>query len=322
MQDVNNRRNVFFTSSVINSLYNLRSTDVIYNDNVSYSVSQATIGGTSYAIGLCSKNYHYHILTSFEKELIDILLSWSEISKDEDNSYIEKYTENEDEDYENTIILFDDIDWMRNRNKTNKKQRENDHILYKTIIEGLGNLLFIFDKLETIEDYTFTTYNLFNYKYVYKDDSVVGIEYNFGELQISLLASNQKVGINYNPFRYSRNNHIKYQIFRCLLVYIYMNRKRKGKSSFKRSHNSILKAVIYYSDTKFISYYDVIISDNHINTYLNRYIKQVLEILEDLKQIDFIHDYVIVKDTSRRHLVTSAGYIEIENVSYKKRKYR
>lgn len=320
MQDVCNRRNIFFTSSVINTLYSLKSSNIKYSKDSSNSlaISKATINGIEYVIGLCTKTNDYHILTPFEKMFIDILLSWSELSKEEYNEETNIKENNSDIDdiSSYTRITFEDIDWIRNRNRTNKKQRQKDHKLYKNTFESIGNLWFIFD----IKDDKIVKYNLFNYRFIYTNDNIDGIEYNFGQLQESLVASNQKISINYNPFRYSRNNHIKYQLFRYLLVSIYMNRTKKKK--FKRSHNAILKSTVWRSDKETISYFDNIVNKTHVNTYLRRYSKDVLEILDDLKQVGFIHDYKVINDTSRRHLITAAGYVEIENVSYKRQKYR
>lgn len=320
MQDKNNRRNIFYTSSVINTLYGLKSSNVIRSkdNNISYAVSKATINGVEYPVGLCTRTNDYHIFSPFEKLFIDILLSWSELSKDEysEETKINEFDSNINDVSSYTRITFEDIDWIRNRNKTNKNQRQKEHELYKSTVESLGNLLFIFDK----KDNKYVKYNLFNYRFIYTNDNIDGIEYNFGQLQKSLVASNQKVSINYNPFRYSRNNYIKYQLFRYLLVSIYMNRTKKKK--FKRSHNAILKSTVWRSDKETISYFDNIVNKTHVNTYLRRYSKHVLEILDDLKQVGFIYDYKIINDTSRRHLITAAGYVEIENVSYKRQNYR
>ena len=75
-----NRRTVIYTSGVLETLYSLKSSDIksdVYGHE--YVSSTALLHGVPYVVGLCDKDYKYHILTSREKMMMDQLQKFLQI---------------------------------------------------------------------------------------------------------------------------------------------------------------------------------------------------------------------------------------------------
>ena len=292
-----NRRTVIYTSGVLETLYSLKSSDIksdVYGHE--YVSSTALLHGVPYVVGLCDKDYKYHILTSREKMMMDMLLSW--------DSLVSEETEDGP-----VIIKFTDIDWMKNRYKKNKEHIKVAHNLYKTIIETLSGLYFICDSEEprTLNDDCL--YHLFNYTPIIENEEMVGITYYFDELGKLLKSYNMKTTLNGNAFKFRFNEDMKYWILRYLVVSVFMNRIKS--KTVTRTHRSIVKALVVDTGVETISYYDALMDKRHPHKYLSRYIQRLKEVLEMLKDMEFIKDYSIETITNIQELQTGCGLVRI-----------
>lgn len=304
-----NQRSVIYTSGILETLYNLKTSD-IKSDLLgnTYVASTALIYGNTYIVGLCNKEYKHHIFSSKEKMMIDLLLNWDALINDEQKE-------------EFTTIRFTDIDWMKNCYKKNKEHIKIAHNLYKEIIESLSNLYFICADEEPKvlkDDYL---YRLFNYTPIIEDNKMVGIRYNFDELGRLLKVSKMKTTLNSNIFKFRFNEDMKYWILRYLVVSIYMNRIKS--KTVTRTHKSILKGITIDTGKEVVSYYDSLLTKKYLHKYLSRYTQRLEEVLELLKMAEFIKEYSVEKITNYRELQTGCGLVKTTpNMSNKKRRTR
>lgn len=304
-----NQRSVIYTSGILETLYNLKTSD-IKSDLLgnTYVASTALIYGNTYIVGLCNKEYKHHIFSSKEKMMIDLLLNWDALINDEQKE-------------EFTAIRFTDIDWMKNCYKKNKEHIKIAHNLYKEIIESLSNLYFICTDEEPKvlkDDYL---YRLFNYTPIIEDNKMVGIRYNFDELGRLLKVSKMKTTLNSNIFKFRFNEDMKYWILRYLVVSIYMNRIKS--KTVTRTHKSILKGITIDTGEEVVSYYDSLLNKKYLHKYLSRYTQRLEEVLELLKMAEFIKEYSVEKITNYRELQTGCGLVKTTpNMSNKKRRTR
>lgn len=306
MKNDNGRRNIIYTSNILDRLYNLKTHNIIHLDNgYSYAGTEAVVDGVPFMVGLCTHNYQYHILTPNEIILMEILLSWDALTNENEQEY--------------TYISFKDIDWMRNRQKRNKSYVQSNHALYLATVKSLEKIYLIYGNEDNlVNGQGLSDSPLMNIEYLYEQNEIVGLKYNFGDLGIALKELKQMVSLDMNIFRYSSTEFMKYQILRYMVISIYMNRTKKYE--FSRTNKSILKAITAPGATA--DYYDYIIDKKYLYKYLERYHSRLNEVMESLKQTRFIRDYSITYDRSKRSLLTSYGRVLVmTNVSKKKRTY-
>ena len=310
MKSKDNRRNILYTSDLLNTLYNLKTLNITQLENGnSYAGATTAVDGIPFTIGLCTKEYNYHLLTNEEILMMEMLLSWEALVNEEDEEF--------------TTITFSDIDWMRNRQKRNKSYIEENHRKYMSVICSLSELLLIYGNEEQLNNSSVDLIdsNLINVEYIYDSELVIGIKYNLGQLGSVLKTLNQRVSIEANIFRYSSTEFMKYQIMRYMVTSIFMNRVKKH--SFTRTHKSILKAITYTTaGADIVSYLDYIIDKKYLYKYLNRYYFRLNEVMQLLKEIRFIRDFNIIQDKCKRGIMTSCGKVEITtNLSNMKRSH-
>ena len=277
-------------------------------NNKSYAVATAKRLGEEYYIGLCSKKYHAHILTSEEIVILDILLCWKQLV---------------DSDSSETVINLADIDWLRNRHKKNKNHIAKAHETYLKIFNTLGTLNFICTGEEIVNiSECEEQYPLLKYKLNYCSGKVIGITYTLGRLDVMLNKHKQITTLDCNVFKYRLNEDMKYRLLRYLVTSIFMNQIKS--KTFVRTHRSILRGITYIvaeDGAVATSYYDSIINKQYIHKYLSRYITRLEDVLSMLKESNFIKDYTIERITNRQELITGCGKVEIvTNLSKKKKR--
>lgn len=304
-----NHRSTIYTSGVLETLYSLKSSD-IKSDSAgnTYVSSTALLHGDAYIVGLCDKEYKHHILSSKEKMMIELLLNWDSLVNDEQT---EKFT----------TIKFTDIDWMKNCYKKNMEHIKAAHNLYKEVIKSLSNLYLVYNDEEPDVINGECTYPLLKCQPVIENNKLVGITYSFDKLGKILNAFKMKTTLNGNIFKFKFNEEMKYWILRYLIVSIFMNRVKS--KVIVRTHKSILKALIVDTGTEITNYYDTLINKKYMHKYLHRYIQRLKEVLEFLKEIDFIKEYSVETITNIQELQTGCGLIRIKpNMSNKKHRTR
>lgn len=287
----------------------MKTLDIKKSDNnKSYAVAVAKRLGEEYYVGLCSKKYHAHILTSEEIVILDILLCWKQLV---------------DSDSLETVINLSDIDWLRNRHKKNKEHIANAHETYMKIFNVLSTLNFICigDEISDICECD-NLYPLLKYRINYSNGKATGITYTLGKLESTLNKHKQVTTLDCNVFKYRLNEDMKYRLIRYLVTSIFMNQVKS--KTFVRTHKSILRGITYTGTGGAIeteSYYDSIIDKQYIHKYLSRYITRLNDVLSMLKESGYIRDYTIERITNRQELITGCGKVEIvTNLSKKKKR--
>lgn len=304
---INNRRNILYTCGLLDKIYNLRITDIKNSDTgANYISSEVTVEGEQVSIGLCTKDYQYHILSNQEILMMEMLLSWEALLQDDNSIEEESYIE----------IMLTDLDWIRNRKMRNKEYVQQVHNQYLNTIGELDNLLLIFDNEDELQKTNPTLNKLINIEYIYSEATAIGFKYNFGQLGNIVKTLNQRVSLDMNIFEFSIAEFMKYQILRYIVTSTFMCRVKN--ITFCRTHRSILQAITDHSTT--LSYYDSIINSDYLNKYLKRYTKRLEEVMESLKACRFIKDYSIIPDVSKRGVITSCGKVII-TVFKSNRKY-
>lgn len=303
------RRNIIYTSKILETIYNLKTQDVENCENGrSYAGAEVVIEESyPFIVGLYNKKKQYHILNADEIILLDILLSWDALVNEDNQEFI--------------TILFEDIDWMRNRRKRNQEHVNQTHCKYLQTLQSLENLYLIYGNEDVVKtDADLEEYPLVNVEHMIKENTIVGIKYNLGKMGKILKAQQQMVSIDMNIFKYSSTEFMKYKILRYLIVAIYMNRTKKNE--FSRSYKSILKSIPYEYDDAVISYFDFILNSPHTTKYLSRCTARFTEIMNELIECDFIRNYSILPDKDRTGLLTASGKIQIKtNLFHRKRKH-
>lgn len=301
------RRTVMYTSSVLNTLYGLLSSDELSKEKpkgFSCSVKKVMLNNKEYSIGLCTKNGKAYVLSPLEKIIIDMLLNWKELTVDDETS----------DRKNNTYITLSDIDWLKDRYKKNQEHIKIAHDSYKKTFEQLADLCFIYKEQGAKERYLFP---LLEYVPIMKENELLGIKYNFGKLEQILSSSKQKTTLNGNAFKYRLNEEMKYFILRYLVTSIFMNRV-KGKV-FARTHKSIISALVTTENDRTVSYYDALFDKKYPHKYLKRYLLRLEEVLKFLKEIDYIADFIVEPITTLQELKTGAGLVKITTNVSKKR---
>ena len=156
MKSKDNRKNILYTSDLLNTLYNLKTLNITQLENSnSYAGATTAVDGIPFTIGLCTKEYNYHLLTNEEILMMEMLLSWEALVNEEDEEF--------------TTITFSDIDWMRNRQKRNKSYIEENHRKYMSVISSLSELLLIYGNEEQLNNSSadLIDSNLINVEYIY-----------------------------------------------------------------------------------------------------------------------------------------------------------
>lgn len=303
---IGNRRNIIYTCGLLDKIYNLKNIREFDNHN-SYAYATTTIEGTELEVGLCDNTYQKHILTSSEILMIEILLSWDAVL-------------DEGIEFSNLgrIITFEDIDWIRDKRMRNNGYIVNNHKAYIDTIKALDELLFIYDNAEELEEEAPKLDKLVNIEYVYDNEELVGIKYDFNLLGNIIKGLGQAVSLNMNIFAFSPQEFMKYQILRYMVSSIYMCRVRR--STFSRTHKSILNAITHNVDGLPQTYYDYITNSNYSTKYLKRYIARLDEVMNALKESRFIKNYRILGDIDKRSIITGCAKVEVEAYAFKKRK--
>lgn len=299
------RRTIIYTTNILEKLYNLKTCDIKEIQN------QGRYAGTTfikdqkdYLIGILDKNKDAHILGNDEVMMIEIMLNWESVLKEKDDL--------DCNDIHGTL-LWEDIDWIKNRKMRNKEYLEQNHIQYKKTLDSLNQLMIVYGSRNNIK-----LYKLVNLKYL-QDNK--GVEYNFNILGCILKELNQRISIDLNAFSFSNEEFMKYQILRYIVSSIYMCRMKKR--TFSRTHKSILNALHYVSDKFAISYFDYYIQSEYTKKYLKRYFKRLKEVMDMLVECKLIKNYEIIPDDSKRSLMTACGKVVITLSNIKlDRKYK
>lgn len=295
------RKSVICTSNILNTIYTLCNQDgkkkLGSKDYIGRTIKSNRVDTN---VGLITKNGECCFLSVEEIYIYDILLSWYILTNDNDDKNID--------------ISFNDIDWIKSKQRRNKDYIMNNHKKYSKVLESLKDKMFICND---------RIYPLI--VYVYKDENNYekGLTYNLGHIGNILKQQNQLVELDTNAFKFSNQEFMKYQLLRYMVTAIYMNQVKK--KSFTRTHKSILNAIVYGADGNNYKYYDFLIENKNYKTYLNRYYKRLDEVLMLLKECGYIRDYSIIPDNNLRSLITSCGRVEICTNVYKikeKRMYK
>ena len=311
------RRTVMYTSNVLNTLYGLLSSDEKpqteslhekpkkeSSKDSTWAVKKVMLNNKECTIGLCTKNSKAYVLTPLEKTVIDMLLSWKELTVDDEKS----------DSKNNTTIMLSDIDWLRDRYKKNQEHIKIAHDNYKKAFEQLANLRFIYEEQYSREDNSFP---LLEYSPIMKENELIGIEYNLGKLEQILSSSKQRTTLNGNAFKYRLNEEMKYFILRYLVTSIFMNRVKS--KAFTRTHKSIVSALVTTENGRTVSYYDALFDKKYPHKYLKRYLLRLEEVLKFLKEIGYISAFTIEPITTLQELKTGAGLVKITTSMSKKR---
>ena len=73
MKSKDNRKNILYTSDLLNTLYNLKTLNITQLENSnSYAGATTAVDGIPFTRGLCTKEYSYHLLTNEEILMMEI----------------------------------------------------------------------------------------------------------------------------------------------------------------------------------------------------------------------------------------------------------
>ena len=136
-----------------------------------------------------------------------------------------------------------------------------------------------------------------------------GTLYHYCPIQRVLQSYTGDTTLNGNAFKFRFNEDMKYWILRYLVVSVFMNRIKS--KTVTRTHRSIVKALVVDTGVETISYYDALMDKRHPHKYLSRYIQRLKEVLEMLKDMEFIKDYSIETITNIQELQTGCGLVRI-----------
>jgi hypothetical protein len=291
-----NRESLIYTSSILNSLYSLTSKDIVNGFSRSYVGKYVNAYDENFIIGLYNKELKYHILEPQEIQILDLLLHWYKVV-DRNSVYAE--------------ITFEDIDWIRDRNKYNKLHKQRAHEIYELAIRNLNELYLIYGNEKeylSCEVALNTELKLIDIEY---DSKTKGIRYKPNKILKQIDEDNQLILIPYNIYKYKYEENIKYQLFRYLATSIFMNRVKS--KICKRTHSSILRAIVCNNGEETATYYENIMDASYPGKYLLRYFNRLDEVLNILKNSEMIEDYKIVRIKNIRELKMGMGYVEIKH---------
>lgn len=287
-------KSVVFTHNILNVIYNHKGNNLL---------SEITLQGNKYYVGLCTEDEDTYVLKDEEILMIDMLLSWAMLTG---NTTVGS-------------ICLSDIDFIRQRNKENKTRIKESHEKYINIFKRLETIHYVCADTNEIPIAEKYIHPLFKYELVVKDDYSKEIKYSFDELGKLLENQKQIVVIEDNIFNIRVSEMMKYKLLRYLIVSIFMNRIRKNGCI--RTHKSVLSGITYCIDNKVRkSYYDYYCESEHISRYLNRYITRLDEVLMKLKLCNYIVDYSIERIGSLQELILGYGKITIITNRYKKKR--